>query len=186
MTIEPPLLEVKLSAAIETSDPYSAVPCVCVTGGWRRSWHVSDAIVPRFPWTGDSSGWRWRCSSWCVWSSVFFHSSVTTTTDARTRKVPDQIKMFGLGVAPRPKSPATEGLSLSIYHIIPPGLTWIHDPGSGGSEGGFTVNVAFSLVVRVKLLFSLDWKVNVLFAVVRKRLILFRDQCSVKKYMYLN
>lgn len=55
-------------------------------GGWKRSWFCSAGFVPRSPWVGVSSGSRWPCSWGCVWLSVFSHSSVTTTTDARTRK----------------------------------------------------------------------------------------------------
>ena len=56
------------------------------TGGWKRSWFSWVVFFPRSTRAGEYSGSPWRCSWWCVWLSVFSHSSVTTTTDVRRRK----------------------------------------------------------------------------------------------------
>lgn len=77
------------SWAIQTATKnIRSIQCEAIlfTGGWRKSWSFLAGFVPRLLWVGDFSGSPWPCLWWCAWLSVFSHSSVTATTDVRTRK----------------------------------------------------------------------------------------------------
>lgn len=118
-------INIKLFTAMKISHVYFLMS-LSLTGGWRKSLFFLDDFVPRFPWVGVFSGSPWHCLWCCVWLSVFLHSSVTTTTDVRTRK---QSSDFVRGenedlwtkcsrtTKEQNNRDVSRPLSLSVYHI---------------------------------------------------------------------